>query len=205
MNRLRFEVGFFWVKKYFNSFSTNFNFSIFFVPNLFRSPEGWERACIEAAARGQHWVWNPKQGSRKAMRRFRGFNFGFWAVPHGLAYWRGPWIFVRNLVVFMNSNLASINGAMMWVVFMCGVQRKAKVSVWVPTCGDELLGECDVEVVVEVCGMSETRRLEKVIFFILFLEVAPPLPPRLLTHEHAQTTMLKRWRSWLPVWYIVYI
>ena len=87
------------------------------------------------------------------------------------------------------------------VVFMCGVQRKAKASVWVPTCGDELLGECDVEVVVEVCGMSETRRLEKVIFFILFLEVAPPLPPRLLTHEHAQTSMLKRWRSWLPVLY----
>ena len=99
----------------------------------------------------------------------------------------------------MNSNSASINGAMMWVVFMCGVQRKAKASVWVPTCGD--IGECDVEVVVEVCGMSETRRLEKVIFFILFLEVAPPLPPRLLTHEHAQTTMLKRWRSWLPVLY----
>lgn len=49
--------------------------------------------------------------------------------------------------------------------------------------------------------MSETRRLEKVIFFILFLEVAPPLPPRLLTHEHAQTSMLKRWRSWLPVLY----
>ena len=64
-----------------------------------------------------------------------------------------------------------------------------------------MLGECDVEVVVEVCGMSETRRLEKVIFFILFLEVAPPLPPRLLTHEHAQTSMLKRWRSWLPVLY----
>ena len=49
--------------------------------------------------------------------------------------------------------------------------------------------------------MSETRRLEKVIFFILFLEVAPPLPPRLLTHEHVQTSMLKRWRSWLPVLY----
>ena len=27
------------------------------------------------------------------------------------------------------------------VVFMCGVQRKAKASVWVPTCGDELLSE----------------------------------------------------------------
>lgn len=29
----------------------------------------------------------------------------------------------------MNSNSASINGAMMWVVFMCGVQRKAKAIV----------------------------------------------------------------------------
>ena len=63
------------------------------------------------------------------------------------------------------------------------------------------MNECDVEVLVEVCGMSETRRLEKVIFFILFLEGAPPLPPRLLPHEHVQSSMLRRWRSWLSVLY----
>ena len=52
--------------------------------------------------------------------------------------------------------------------------------------------------------MSEMRRLEKVIFFEHGEEVEELAPllynsttSRLLTHEHAQTSMLKRWRSWL--------
>ena len=102
----------------------------------------------------------------------------------------------------MNSNSASINGAMMWVVFMCGVQRKAKASVWVPTCGDELLSEwmwCRSGG-GGVRDVWDTPPWESHLLHIV-LGSCPPLPPRLLTHEHVQTSMLKRWRSWLPVLY----
>lgn len=48
--------------------------------------------------------------------------------------------------------------------------------------------------------MCKTHCLHRFIFFTLFLEVAP-LPPRLLTLEHAKTCVLKRWRSWFPAIY----
>lgn len=39
---------------------------------------------------------------------------------------RGPWIGLRNLVVFMNSNSASINGAMTWGSFHVRRAKKSK-------------------------------------------------------------------------------
>ena len=51
---------------------------------------------------------------------------------------------------------------------LCVNSKEKEGQCVVPNCGDESPSECDVEVVVEMCGMSERRLLKKVMFFTFF-------------------------------------